>query len=184
MRHQTWGASISVWVAMFWTCFVRGLHLGGACCRDAYSVDGFRPSRLCSVVRLNGFCPDEFPASCFECLTETAGYPQGVDGLSATRAEIRLVTPAASSRGGAGANAAMPVSPATAPSSGISPVRSSGTVPNLLAANSRNTQYLTQRPVQRDYAFHLLLGLGFRDVVSRWRLRDGMHAAFGIRRVR
>ena len=38
-----------------------------------FAVDGFRPSRLCSAVRLKGFCPDEFPASCFECLTETAG---------------------------------------------------------------------------------------------------------------
>jgi hypothetical protein len=51
--------------------------------------------------------------------------------------------------------------PQQAPSSGISPVGSSGTVPNLLAANSRNPRYPTQRPVRRDYAFHLLLGLGF-----------------------
>jgi hypothetical protein len=51
-----------------------------------------------------------------------------------------------------------------APSSGMSPVGSSGTVPNLFAANSRNPQSLTQRPVQRDYAFDLLPGLGSGDV--------------------
>jgi hypothetical protein len=32
---------MSVWVAMFWTCFVRGLHIGGACSRDPYSAAGF-----------------------------------------------------------------------------------------------------------------------------------------------
>jgi hypothetical protein len=42
------------------------------------------------VVHLKDFASNDFLASCFECLTETAGYPQGVDGVSATRAERRL----------------------------------------------------------------------------------------------
>jgi hypothetical protein len=91
-------------------------------------------------------CPDDFPASCFECLTETAGYARGVDRVSATRAEIRLVTPAASSRAAQERNAAMSVPPVA------------GTVIEHLTgrviwvskpsvANWRNPQNLTQRRV-------------------------------------
>jgi hypothetical protein len=42
----------SVWVGMCSICCVSGLRIGGGCCRDPYSVDGFRPSPLCSVVHL------------------------------------------------------------------------------------------------------------------------------------
>jgi hypothetical protein len=43
---------ISLWVAMCWICCVSGWHISGACSRDPYSVDGFRPSRLCSAARI------------------------------------------------------------------------------------------------------------------------------------
>jgi hypothetical protein len=55
--------TISVWVAMCLDLLRERAAYRRGCCRDAYSVDGFRPSRLCSVVRLEDFSPDDFAFS-------------------------------------------------------------------------------------------------------------------------
>jgi hypothetical protein len=50
---------------------------------------------------------------------------------------------------------------------------------NLSCCKLPQPQYLTHNPRVSDYAFHLLLRLGFGNVVTRWRLRDGI--ACGLR---
>jgi hypothetical protein len=65
---------ISVWVAMCSTCCVSGLRIGGSCCHDPYSPDGFDLLGYAAWRAFEDFARTILPFLGFECLTETAGY--------------------------------------------------------------------------------------------------------------
>jgi hypothetical protein len=158
-------------------------------------LTGFEPSHHLARPTFDDFATTILPLR-FRALTEHAGYTRmgSMCGRLSRRQMVR--TPHTDSQGGARANLAMSgaarcdistearalqaIPPAIGTLIGHFTGRVIWDISKPLAANSRNPQSLTQRSVQRDYAFHLLPGLGFGDV-GNWRrgFRDGVHAVFG-----